>query len=243
MACQAAALNSAGISIQGAEATSGAYDSGGVGPTHDDVTYEAVATYFNATCAVHAATLERMRTYYSKRGLQLNPARVRMATLPVGSVVHFTHGMDPDWVPLVQMKGVYVLPGIPKLFQAMIVGANKEVCPEPRLLECDEWCAHFSAELATELPWVSSWGNVLSSMPLVAASMGMDIQAMVVFVSLTVVLVSCSVQSAPSARVVRHNYDDEENIFCRTASQASRICQRSCSRRKVKATLQTQSVR
>lgn len=95
---------------------------GGIGPTHDDVTYDAVAECCRTHCALHDATLQRMRRHYGSRRLEVNSARQRMATLPVGAVVHFTEGLEPDWVPLVELDGVFVLPGIPKLFKAMVAG-------------------------------------------------------------------------------------------------------------------------
>ncbi|GLC39458.1 hypothetical protein PLESTM_000899900 [Pleodorina starrii] len=93
------------------------FTSGGIGPTHDDVTYEAVAEALGVSLQLHEPTVERMRVSYTARGLELNEARLRMATLPTPSEVLFTPGL---WVPLVAVGGVYVLPGIPRLFQAMI---------------------------------------------------------------------------------------------------------------------------
>lgn len=59
-----------------------------------------------------------MQEHYTKRGVELNEARLRMATLPSpADEVLFTDG---TWVPLVAVQGVYVLPGIPKLFQSMV---------------------------------------------------------------------------------------------------------------------------
>ncbi|CAL8465971.1 g5507 [Coccomyxa elongata] len=98
------------------------FTSGGIGPTHDDVTYEAIAAAFGVALELHQPTVERMKENYSKRGVELNDARLRMAMLPQTSQVLYT----PDlWVPLVNLRGVYVLPGIPRLFQAMIE-AHKE---------------------------------------------------------------------------------------------------------------------
>lgn len=64
----------------------------------------------------------QMRAHYSMQGKELNEARLRMATLPAGAEVLFTDGL---WVPLVNCGEVYVLPGIPRLFQGML-GANMD---------------------------------------------------------------------------------------------------------------------
>lgn len=75
--------------------------------------------------AQHEPTVQRMQENYSKRGMELNAARLRMATLPTPAEVLYTEGL---WVPLVQLQGIYILPGIPRLFQQMIsahvVGAS-----------------------------------------------------------------------------------------------------------------------
>lgn len=98
------------------------FSSGGIGPTHDDVTYEALSAALGATLKLHEPTVQRMKEVYDRRGLELNAARLRMATLPDPCEVLVTPGL---WVPLVQLQGVYILPGIPKLFQSM-VSAHQE---------------------------------------------------------------------------------------------------------------------
>jgi molybdopterin-biosynthesis enzyme MoeA-like protein len=68
--------------------------------------------------ALHQPTVDLMQQHYSARGLELNEARLRMATLPSpAEEVLVTPG---TWVPLVVVQGVHILPGIPKLFQSMI---------------------------------------------------------------------------------------------------------------------------
>jgi len=57
--------------------------SGGIGPTNDDVTYEAVGDAFGLALGLHEPTVARMRPYYASRGVELNAARLRMATLPL----------------------------------------------------------------------------------------------------------------------------------------------------------------
>lgn len=91
--------------------------SGGIGPTHDDRTYEAIAAATGTTLAVHEPTLERMRAHYEAQGKEVNSSRLRMATLPVGSEVLVAPSL---WVPVVNADNVYVLPGIPRLFKALV---------------------------------------------------------------------------------------------------------------------------
>ncbi|GAX76273.1 hypothetical protein CEUSTIGMA_g3717.t1 [Chlamydomonas eustigma] len=99
------------------------FTSGGIGPTHDDVTYESIASAFGVDLQLHEPTVKRMKEVYEKRGLELNQARLRMATLPCPADEVL---VTPDlWVPLVNLKGIYILPGIPKLFRA-IVSAHQD---------------------------------------------------------------------------------------------------------------------
>ena len=73
------------------------FTSGGIGPTHDDVTYAAIGAAFGRPLTVHEETLRRMTAHYERKHLEVNAMRRRMATLPEGAEVLFTDGM---WVPL-----------------------------------------------------------------------------------------------------------------------------------------------
>lgn len=95
------------------------FTSGGIGPTHDDRTYEGVAAAFGRGLEVHDETRQRMLTFYAEKGQEMNDARLRMATLPKDSKVLSTDGL---WVPLCVTENVYVLPGIPRLFEQMLRG-------------------------------------------------------------------------------------------------------------------------
>lgn len=103
------------------------FTSGGIGPTHDDITYSSIASALGLSLELHQPTVERMKAHYEQRGLELNEARLRMAQLPTPLTdVLWT----PDlWVPLAVVGGnVYILPGIPRLFQQMVL-ANVERLP------------------------------------------------------------------------------------------------------------------
>lgn len=93
---------------------------GGVGPTHDDVTYAALAG--PAGLARHAGTVAAMQESYGRRGVPLTEARLTMADLPAAADEVLT--TPGTWVPLVRIGSVYILPGVPKLFR-MIVAAHE----------------------------------------------------------------------------------------------------------------------
>jgi molybdenum cofactor synthesis domain-containing protein len=83
---------------------------GGVGPTHDDVTFAGIAAAFGLALEVRPELLALVRRF----GLPENDASRQLATLPVGAVLH---GGSADAVPVVQVRNVFVFPGVPKLFQ------------------------------------------------------------------------------------------------------------------------------
>ena len=95
------------------------FTSGGIGPTHDDVTYEGVAKAFGTTLELHQPTIDAMTAYFDAKGegQKVNAARERMAMLPKDCEVLPVEG---SWVPFVKMENVFVLPGIPSLLQKML---------------------------------------------------------------------------------------------------------------------------
>jgi len=100
------------------------FTSGGIGSTHDDITYESIAEAFNRKLELHEPTLTKMRESSLKRDppMEINEARKRMAYIPSGSQVLSTEDL---WAPLVVVNNVYILPGISYLFEKMLLH-NKE---------------------------------------------------------------------------------------------------------------------
>lgn len=95
------------------------FTSGGIGPTHDDVTYAAVGAAFGLPTAPCDAVLDRMAALQPEVDWSL-PARRRMAELPDPCELRWTDGL---WVPTAVVGGnVYVLPGVPRLFRRMLDG-------------------------------------------------------------------------------------------------------------------------
>jgi len=85
--------------------------SGGVGPTHDDVTIKAVAAAFDVP-VVRAPTYENMlRAHYGDRVTDMH---LRMADVPEGC--RLISSAETSW-PTIAMKNVYVFPGVPQIFK------------------------------------------------------------------------------------------------------------------------------
>lgn len=88
--------------------------SGGVGPTHDDVTIAAVARCFGRPIVRSPELEARIRQLV---GARLKPAHLRMADVPEGSELLSTD--DVPW-PTVLVDNVFVMPGLPRIFEAKL---------------------------------------------------------------------------------------------------------------------------
>lgn len=90
------------------------FTSGGVGPTHDDVTIEAVARAFGVKPALDPLLERLVRARY---GDDCNEAHLRMALVPEGA--ELVSVSDVQW-PTTLMHNVFVLPGVPEIFRAKL---------------------------------------------------------------------------------------------------------------------------
>jgi molybdenum cofactor synthesis domain-containing protein len=91
------------------------FTSGGVGPTHDDVTIAAIARGFGVAVERHPELERRVRAYWGDR---LADANLRLADIPAGA--ELVYGKDGIW-PVVCLRNVYILPGVPALFRRKFV--------------------------------------------------------------------------------------------------------------------------
>jgi len=102
--------------------------SGGVGPTHDDCTVEAVSRAFGVGVVRHPDVETMIRAYWGDR---FTETALRMAEMPDGSrLLRTADGL----LPLVVFRNVYLLPGVPRLFAAKLNALRAELKGElPRL--------------------------------------------------------------------------------------------------------------
>jgi molybdenum cofactor synthesis domain-containing protein len=87
------------------------FTSGGVGPTHDDVTIEGVAKALGVAVVRHPLFVQLLDRYY---GGNLNEAKLKMAEVPEGA--ELVSG-GPIGFPTILARNVYVLPGVPEIFR------------------------------------------------------------------------------------------------------------------------------
>jgi molybdenum cofactor synthesis domain-containing protein len=95
------------------------FTTGGIGPTHDDITAECVARAFGVPLTLHPEAYAILEAHYGKG--DLNPARLRMAHTPEGArLVENPVSKAPGF----QIDNVFVMAGIPAVMQAMFQGVK-----------------------------------------------------------------------------------------------------------------------
>ncbi len=95
------------------------FTTGGIGPTHDDITSESVAVAFGVPCVEHPLAFQQLHSYYAERGMEFNTARRRMASVPQGAeLIENPISSGPGF----QMGNVFVMAGVPNIMQAMFAG-------------------------------------------------------------------------------------------------------------------------
>lgn len=107
--------------ISALNALRGAWDqvftSGGIGPTHDDMTADAVAAAFGVPIGIRDDARALLARHYAGQGLDFNEARQRMARIPEGAaLIDNPVSMAPGF----SLGNVHVMAGVPKIFEAMV---------------------------------------------------------------------------------------------------------------------------
>ena len=93
------------------------FTTGGIGPTHDDITTAVIARLFNRQVERNASAVRAMQAYYGADNL--NEARLKMADIPAGArLIDNPVSSAPGF----QLENVFVLPGVPLIMQAMFEG-------------------------------------------------------------------------------------------------------------------------
>jgi molybdenum cofactor synthesis domain-containing protein len=101
------------------------FTSGGVGPTHDDMTIAGVALAFDRPVVRHPQLDAMLRSYF---GDGVDEARLRLADIPDGSCLLYDNGLR--W-PVLATENVFVLPGVPELFRSKFEAIRERFRAEP----------------------------------------------------------------------------------------------------------------
>ena len=93
------------------------FTTGGIGPTHDDITADSIAAAFGVSIDVRQDALDIISERYRQTGVELTPARMRMARIPEGAVLVAN---PVSGAPGFQMENVFVMAGVPSIARAML---------------------------------------------------------------------------------------------------------------------------
>ncbi|MGH9839166.1 MAG: competence/damage-inducible protein A [Blastocatellia bacterium] len=141
------------------------FTSGGVGPTHDDVTIAGIAKAFDGKIVRHPDLEARLRSHFGER---IDESKLRMADVPDGS--ELIESADMRW-PILACRNVYILPGVPELFSKKFLSIRERFRVAPfytRALFTLEDEFDFAGELAAvaeahPLVAIGSYPNFSSS--------------------------------------------------------------------------------
>lgn len=142
-----------------AERHSHLFTSGGIGPTHDDITSDAVAAAFDTPIDVRDDARAVLTAHYATTRTELNEARLRMARVPDGAIL-----IDNpiSAAPGFSLKNVHVMAGVPMIFQAMLAsllpslsGGKPLLSQTLRVMHAEGVIAKPLGELAAQYPEVS----------------------------------------------------------------------------------------
>ena len=141
----------------------GAFDhvftSGGIGPTHDDITADAVAAAFGVSIGIRDDARALLAAHYERQGQEFNAARQRMARIPEGaSLIDNPVSIAPGFT----LENVHVMAGVPTIFQAMVAsvlptltGGAPLLSQSLRIARGEGEIAGPLADLAAEFPDLS----------------------------------------------------------------------------------------
>lgn len=124
------------------------FTSGGIGPTHDDITADAIAAAFGVPCRHDDKAMALLAEHYAGRGLEFTDARQRMARMPVGA----THIDNPvSRAPGFVMDNVHVMAGVPSVFQAMLDNVLPTLRTGTKLHSVSVSCSHGEGDIGGPL--------------------------------------------------------------------------------------------
>lgn len=107
------------------------FTTGGIGPTHDDITADSIGKAFGVSVGVDPLAEKLLRDYYAGRGLDVTPARLRMARMPVGArLIDNPVSVAPGFC----IGNVVVMAGVPSIMQAMLANVTPKLETGAKLL-------------------------------------------------------------------------------------------------------------
>jgi len=112
------------------------FTSGGVGPTHDDVTIEGIAQGLGRRVRLHPELEILVKNFY---GADMNPAKLKMAEVPEGAELLTGEGLV---FPVIVVENIYIFPGIPEILRKKFEAIKGRFGDEPFFMKqifVDRW--------------------------------------------------------------------------------------------------------
>jgi len=105
------------------------FTTGGIGPTHDDITSKSISKAFNLKYGYHKEAYKILKKYYRKR--EFNEGRRKMAMLPEkASLITNPSSAAPGFI----VKNVFCLPGVPSILNSMLGGLKNKIVGGKKIL-------------------------------------------------------------------------------------------------------------
>ena len=127
------------------------FTTGGIGPTHDDITSRSMAKAFNLSYGYHKEAYQILETYYKK--FNFNEGRKKMAMLPHKAKLIYN---PSSAAPGFSVKNVYCLPGVPSILKSMLGGLNNRIRGGKKILSKTITLRTVESEIAESLEKVQN---------------------------------------------------------------------------------------
>jgi len=129
------------------------FTSGGIGPTHDDITADCIAAAFGVNIGIRDDARAILQAQYDRSGLEFNAARQRMARIPDGATL-----IDNpiSAAPGFTIGNVHVMAGVPDVFHAMVAGVLPTITGGQPLLSQTLRVMRGEGEVAAELGGIAA---------------------------------------------------------------------------------------
>jgi molybdenum cofactor synthesis domain-containing protein len=147
------------------------FTTGGIGPTHDDITADCVAKAFGVALPYHPEAVAILKERLAKTGGELNEARMRMARIPEGAqlVVNKVSGAPGFWI-----GNVITMAGVPAIMQAMLDEVAPKLKTGAKLLSATIRADAKEGDVGTELGVIAKAhpGALIGSYPFFDEKLG-----------------------------------------------------------------------
>lgn len=121
------------------------FTTGGIGPTHDDITADSIGAAFGVPVDIDPRAVAVMAPAYAARGIELTPARLRMARIPSGADL-IINSMSA--APGFKLGNVIVMAGVPDIMRSMLVAVTNQLRTGPKVNSVSIVVARAEGEIA-----------------------------------------------------------------------------------------------